>query len=77
VARKAIIIGEFMRSLSGKQSDKKPDTSRLSNAPSEVTYLGSKQLFPASSDVRFGSEAALAPGPLPARSGHRARQITR
>lgn len=55
LARNAMMIQEFRSTLSGKQSDESPDTSRLSNVPSELPYLGSKRLFVASSDVRFGS----------------------
>ena len=55
-----MIIPEFRPSLSGKQSDENPDTSRLSNVPSELPYPGSKQLFLGGSDVRYGSEAAPA-----------------
>ena len=53
-----MIIWEFRAGLSGKQSVENPDASRLSNVSSELPYLASKQLFLASSDVRYGSEAA-------------------
>lgn len=59
LAHNAMIIQKFRPTFSGKQSDESPDTSRLSNVPSGLPYLGSKRLFVASSDVRFGSEAAL------------------
>ena len=50
-----MIIGEFRPALSGKQSAENPDTGRLSNVPSGLPHLGSKQLLLASSDVRFES----------------------
>ena len=62
-----MIFWEFRPPLPGKQSDEDSDTSRLSNVPSELPYLGSKQLLLASSDVRYLG-AALTPGPLPANS---------
>ncbi len=52
-----MIIGDVRPPLSGKQSDESPDTSGLSKMPSEFPYLGSKQRFLASSDVRYGSQA--------------------
>ena len=73
-----MILPEFRLSLSGKQSDENPDTSRLSNVPSELPYLRSKQVFLGSSDVRYGSEAEVAaarawprsaPAPRPTSTG--------
>ena len=49
---------EFRPSLPGKQSDENLGTSLISSAPSELPQIGSRQLFLASSDVRYGSEAA-------------------
>ena len=40
--RNPMILAEFRPSLSGKQSEENPDTSRLFNLPSELPYLGSK-----------------------------------
>lgn len=42
-----------------------PDVSLLSNLHSERPHLGLRQLFLASSDARFGSEAILTVPPVP------------
>ena len=55
-----MIIGEFRPTLSGKQSDENPDTSRLSNVPSGLPTQGARQLFLEAFDVRFGSEPEVA-----------------
>ena len=52
-----MIGGEFRPALSGKQSDENLDTSLLSNVPSEPPHPGSRPLFLANSDVRYGSQA--------------------
>lgn len=58
LARKPMIPLESRPGLSGYQSEANLDTSLLSHVPSEPPHLGSRPLLLASSDVRFGSEAA-------------------